>query len=110
MAEAIRDPLPKDDRVAVSLDGSTVWVHGDDGSTVGRYSKRFGLDVHRPAGELLAGGSQCLHCTHHPASPEEWDLFCDLMLEHFGIDVDRGLVKFSDDPSVRRAWPGARSV
>ena len=56
------DQLP--DQVQVSQDGQTVWVHSADGSTVGRFSKRFGLDVHRTVTEQLQGASQCLHCTH----------------------------------------------
>lgn len=32
--------------VVVSGDGATVWVNGPDGSCIGRFSKRFGIDVH----------------------------------------------------------------
>lgn len=82
------------DQVQVSADGSTVWVHALDGSTVGRFSKRFGLDVHATVTEQLAGASQCLHCTHTPPSPGDWSLFCSLMLQHHGVKVDQGLMRF----------------
>jgi hypothetical protein len=76
------------DIIQISADGSTVWVHSPvDGSTVGRFSKRFGLDVHNTVSAQLAGVGQCLHCTHEPPGPEEWQRFCELMLEHFGIKV-----------------------
>lgn len=45
-----RNELPLlDAQVQVSACGTTVWVHGLDGSTVGRFSKRFGMDVHTTA-------------------------------------------------------------
>lgn len=34
--------------IQLSANGETVWVHASDGSTVGRYSTRFGMDVHKP--------------------------------------------------------------
>lgn len=80
------------DQVQVSQDGQTVWVHSADGSTVGRFSKRFGLDVHRTVTEQLQGASQCLHCTHEPPTHADWVLFCRLMREHFGIQVAVGLL------------------
>lgn len=52
--------------IDVSSEGSTVWINSADGSCIGRFSKRFGLDVHRTLTEQMAGGSQCLHCTHEP--------------------------------------------
>ncbi len=95
---------PEDDRIQVSLDGSTVWVHSNvDGSTVGRFSKQFGLDVHRTVSDQLAGASQCLHCTHHPANAEDWELFCQLIYEHFGIEIARELIGF---PDAQQEHPG----
>jgi hypothetical protein len=79
--------MEPDARVQVSADRVTVWVHADDGSTVGRFSKRFGMDVHRTVTEQLAGAGQCLHCTHKPATEKDWRLFVALMHEHYGIDV-----------------------
>ena len=80
--------------VQVSPDGRTVWVHAPDGSTVGRFSLVFGMDVHTSVTSQLEGAGQCLHCTHQPPSPEEWQLFCDLMAQHYKIKVDRTLMRF----------------
>lgn len=90
--------------VQLSGDGSTVWVHSDDGSTVGRFSRRFGLDVHRTVTEQLAGKGQCLHCTHEPAGEADWMKFCSLMQEHFGVTVDASLLEF-EDPGVAPSEP-----
>lgn len=76
------------DAVQVSADGKTVWVHAADGSTVGRFSVRFGVDIHRTATEQLKGASECLHCTHQPASEDDWTLFVELMQRHHGIAVN----------------------
>lgn len=81
------------EQVQVSADQSTVWVHALDGSTVGRFSKRFGLDVHTTATQQMQGAAQCLHCTHVPATAEDWQLFCELMLQHHGIEVDSTLIR-----------------
>lgn len=77
------------DLVQTSANGDTVWVHSPiDGTTVGRFSRRAGMDVHTTISAQLAGASQCLHCTHERPSHADWVLFCSLMLEHHGIDVD----------------------
>lgn len=80
--------------VQVSADGQTIWVHAGDGSTIGRFSKRFGMDVHTTVTAQLAGASQCLHCTHAPAGRDDWLMFCRLMRKHHGIDVDAALMAF----------------
>jgi len=82
------------DQVQVSADGSTVWVHALDGSTVGRFSKRFGLDVHTTVTQQMEGEVQCLHCTHVPPSASDWKKFCELMRLHYGIQINESLVKF----------------
>lgn len=85
-----------EDRVEVSEDRKTVWVHADDGSTVGRFSKVFGMDVHRTMTEQLAGAPECLKCTHQKPGKAEWDYFCDLELieERYGIAVERSALSF----------------
>jgi hypothetical protein len=85
---------PELHHVQVSADRSTVWVHADDGSTVGRFSRRFGMDVHTTVTAQLAGASQCLHCTHTPAVKSDWLEFCRLMQEHHGITVADRLLSF----------------
>lgn len=81
------------DQIQASADGATVWVHALDGSTVGRFSKRFGMDVHTTITDQMAGASQCLNCTHEPAGVQEWHLFCDLIWQHYQIDVPRNLIE-----------------
>lgn len=81
------------EQIDVSADRSTVWVHALDGSTVGRFSKVFGMDVHRTITEQMAGASQCLHCTHARPSKDEWLKFCELMSQHHGIEVDATLIE-----------------
>ncbi|WP_081069221.1 hypothetical protein [Burkholderia diffusa] len=80
--------------IEVSAAGDTVWVAGRDGSCVGRFSKRFGIDVHRPVVEQLAGADQCLHCTHQAAGAEEWRVFRGAIQMHHGIDVPVDAIEF----------------
>lgn len=94
MATDLLELLDPGDQVQRSADGKTVWVHGLDGSTVGRFSTTFGMDVHTSLAQQLAGAPQCLHCTHAPAGLVEWLAFSALMLEHHGIEVDTQLLQF----------------
>lgn len=80
--------------IDVSSNGDTVWVTGDDGSCIGRFSKRFGIDVHRTVTDQMAGADQCLHCTHEPAGEGAWKLFRQLVRQHFGIDVPMETIVF----------------
>lgn len=81
-------------QIEVSADGNTVWVHAIDGSTVGRFSKRFGMDVHRTMIDQLAGAPQCLHCTHQASDASDWEMFVQLMASHHGIAVPKSIIKF----------------
>ena len=84
-----------DDLIQVSSDGKTVWIHSpNDGSTVGRFSKIFGMDVHTTVSEQLQGAGQCLCCTHEPPTKYEWEHFVRLMHEHHGIIVPTDLIDF----------------
>lgn len=80
--------------IDVSADGRTVWVNGADGSCIGRFSKRFGLDVHKTSIEQFSGESQCLHCTHEPAGPSAWSEFRAQILLHYKIHVPANLVSW----------------
>lgn len=80
--------------IDVSSNGDTVWVTAYDGSCIGRFSKRFGIDVHRTSSEQLAGAGQCLHCTHQSAGLSDWQVFRGAMLEHHGIEVPFNVVHF----------------
>lgn len=82
--------------------GDRLWVNGPDGSSLGRFSRRFGIDVHTPAAVQLAGGKECLCCTHAPAGAAEWALFRQAMHEHHGIELDEGLMTFADGLSAER--------
>lgn len=80
--------------VRVSADGKTLWVDGGDGSCIGRFSKTFGIDVHKTAAEQMAGGSQCLFCTHEAAGQREFEVFRAQMLAHHGIEVPADALNF----------------
>lgn len=80
--------------IDVSNDGRTVWVHSADGSCVGRFSKTFGLDVHKTAAEQMAGGSQCLHCTHEPAGSAAWEEFRAQIRANYNIEVPADLISW----------------
>ena len=84
--------------VEVSACANTVWVHASDGSTVGRFSKHFGMDIHRSIGQQLEGQGQCLHCTHEKPSGADWAEFCELMMKHFDVVVSPTLLTFGGVP------------
>jgi hypothetical protein len=73
--------------VQVSDCGRTLWVHASDGSTVGRFSTTFGMDVHNSATQQLAGAPECLRCTHTRPSRADWQAFKDLMQMHYGVEI-----------------------
>ncbi|ABO60325.1 hypothetical protein Bcep1808_7448 (plasmid) [Burkholderia vietnamiensis G4] len=93
--QEIDDDVACGHEVVVSAAGDTVWVNGGDGSCVGRFSKRFGIDVHRTVAEMLAGADQCLFCTHEPADAAAWATFRADMAKHHGVVVPERLITFS---------------
>ena len=66
----------------------TVWVHASSGETVGRFSRRFGMDIHTTVEEQLAGKSQCLHCTQGKPSDEEVKLFVSKAKELWDVEIE----------------------
>ncbi|ATF90433.1 hypothetical protein [Burkholderia gladioli] len=80
--------------IEVSDAGDTVWVTGHDGSCVGRFSKRFGIDVHRTVTEQIAGAGQCLYCTHEATGKGDWHEFRAAVLKHHAIDVPFDTIQF----------------
>ncbi|MEV1620455.1 hypothetical protein ABZR00_32225 [Pseudomonas aeruginosa] len=81
--------------IQVSEDGGRVWVHSPtDGSLIGRFSKRFGIDVHRTVTDQMAGKGQCLYCTHEAAGEKEWADFRREILANFNIDVPKDCITF----------------
>ncbi len=87
------DIRPTRPQVEVSACGNTVWVNSHlDGSCIGRFSKRHGIDVHRTGTEQALGAGECLYCTHGPAGREEWDKFREAMLTHYGVNLPVDLI------------------
>lgn len=80
--------------IQISIDNNTLWVHAADGSTVGRFSKRFGMDVHTTSTAQLSGAGQCLACTHTPPTAKEWEIFIALMRQHYGVIVPVNAMSF----------------
>lgn len=80
--------------IVVCPSGSTVWINGPDGACIGRFSRRFGIDVHRGMAAQMAGEGQCLFCTHQPAGEGDWLQFCDAMQRFHGIHVPSNLIEF----------------
>lgn len=89
-----------DHEICVDATGGTVWVNAIDGSCIGRFSKRFGIDVHRTATAQLAGEDQCLMCTHEPGDAKAWADFVEAMRYHHGVEVPRDTL----------AWPASAPV
>ena len=70
----------------LSASRNAVWIHGGDGSTVGRFG-RMGIDLHNTVTEQMAGASECRLCTHGQPSIEDWELFRAKALEWWGLSV-----------------------
>lgn len=87
-------PPPEEYDVQVSECGNTLWVHAPDGSTVGRFSRRFGVDLHTTVTEQLNGAHQCLFCTHHAPSKSDWDDFRSRLKMVYGVDMPAALMAF----------------
>lgn len=87
--------LNPDFEVVTSANRETVWVNASDGSCIGRFSRRFGIDVHNTAeAQIHDGTPQCLYCTHRPGTPDDWQRFIQKMREHHQIDLDESLISF----------------
>ncbi|BEU25570.1 hypothetical protein [Paraburkholderia sp. 22B1P] len=79
--------------IAVSGNGDTLWINGDDGSCWARFSKRWGIDVHRSQA-MPEAQTECLYCTHQRASEEGWEIFRQQVLRHHGIVVEADVLSF----------------
>ena len=80
--------------IRVSANGDTVWITAFDGSCIGRFSKRFGIDVHRTVTDQMNGAPQCLYCTHIRAEQREWRIFRLVIGMIHGIEVPPYLINF----------------
>jgi hypothetical protein len=67
--------------------GHKLWVHAPDGSTVGRFNVRFGIDIRNTVTDQIAGAEECLFCTHTPPTRLEWELFKSRAFELWGVTV-----------------------
>ena len=85
----------KDYDIQVSQDKGTVWIHAADGSCIGRFSKRAGLDVHKSASVVMEGGTECLYCTHRPAGKDDWETFCEQVMFHHRVPVPLDLLEWN---------------
>ena len=86
-------------QIQLSGDGTRLWVNGPDGSAVGRFSKRFGIDVHRSGTEQIGGSGACLFCTHAKAGPVDWQRFLAAVQEHYGLAIKADCIRFENDAS-----------
>lgn len=82
----------KDYYVQYSQCGNTLWIHYQ-AETVGRFDTRSGIDIHHTIEEQCNGKPQCLKCTHEKPTREDFELFCNHALEHWGVVIDKTLVK-----------------
>jgi hypothetical protein len=77
-------------------EGRRVWVTGSDGSNIGRFDKRSGIDIHRTVSEQMSEEAQspCLYCTHGPATEQDWETFRSKIKEFYKIDIPKDTIKF----------------
>lgn len=72
----------------VRNDGRTVWVNsGKTGAALARFGPN-GIDIHKeidPDAEL--DGTECLSCTHGPATLADWGRFVREVQEFYGVTV-----------------------
>lgn len=78
-----------------------LWVHSSSGETVGRFDRRFGMDIHTTIEEQMNGASQCLLCTHEPADEEAFDQFCEKAKELWGVNIDKGKIDIIDTTNLK---------
>ena len=81
--------------IDVSACGNKLWINStQDGSCIARFSKSFGIDIHRSGTEQLAGKGECLFCTHEPAGEDAWNKFREQVKKHYGITVRKSLIRY----------------
>jgi len=73
-------------RYQIAFDGNTVWVNTAEGICVARFG-RGGIDIHKDYEAQMAGGPQCLHCTHGRPGIEEWNDFIIKMKAIYGVAI-----------------------
>lgn len=91
MAESLRQ---QEESFEIQYTESTVWVNSADGSCVGRFSLKFGIDIHTSVSEQMKGAPQCLYCTHEPPTWNDWLDFRRLIKQHFNLEVPIHIITF----------------
>lgn len=71
-----------------------VWIHCSDGSTVGRFNKYTGIDIHHSMSEQIEGKPQCKLCTHVKPSKEDWLFFVEKAKELWNVDIDKNHIEY----------------
>lgn len=88
---------PNDYEVLADTRQGKLWINGPDGSAFARFNMRTGIDIHRSATEQMAGGNQCLHCTHSKPTQDDWVFFQSKVKELWGITLPSDLFQFAAD-------------
>jgi len=88
------DENPPVFEILVSECADRVWVNGPDGSSLGRFSKVFGMDIHRTAAEQISGLPECLHCKYGRCGVDDWRLFRRQMEATYGVELPADLIGF----------------
>ena len=78
--------------IQISSTYDTVWIYFYDGSTIGRFSKRFGIDIHTTVKEQIKTGKECIYCTHKPCDQADWEQFCLMIKEIYNIDIPNNIM------------------
>ncbi|MFT6347040.1 MAG: hypothetical protein ACJAYB_000021 [Psychromonas sp.] len=81
--------------IQTSANRDTVWIHCDDGSTVGRFSK-YGIDLHNSISDQMAGAPECRFCTHGAVNEKDWAMFIKKAFEFWGVVVDASSFDYSE--------------
>lgn len=81
-------------KTQIDSDGKTVWMNGEDGCCLARFSW-FGIDIHHDFATQAAGAGQCLDCKKGPTTLADWLQFQTGVLKHYGVKVaKRHMPKF----------------
>ncbi len=67
-------------------DGRTVWVNGQDGCCLARFSY-MGIDIHKDARGQMEEDKQCLDCKHGPTTLEDWECFKKALWQYYQVRV-----------------------
>ena len=66
-------------------DKRTVWVNsGETGSCLARFGPN-GIDIHHDIGH--GKDTECLSCTHEPATPADWQRFVREMKKFYDVVI-----------------------